>query len=64
MLYIKLHYVKTGVIFIDFISPNYSVFERGNKQINSATIIKGWKTLVYGILECMFGLPPIKSFIF
>jgi hypothetical protein len=43
MLYIKLHYVKTGVIFIDFISPNYSFFERGTKQINSATIIKRLK---------------------
>jgi len=43
MLYIKLHYAKTGDIFIDFISPNYSVFERGNKQINSATIIKRLK---------------------
>jgi len=43
MLYIELHYVKGGVIFIDFIFPNYSVFETGNKQTNSATIIKSLK---------------------
>jgi len=43
MLYIKLHYVKRCVIFMNFISPNYSVFERGNKQIISATIIKRLK---------------------
>jgi len=45
MLYIELHYVKVGVIFVDFISSNYSVFERGNKWINSATIIKRLKDI-------------------